>query len=434
MTSISATLCVSLGLTVAGCGGQSATESRPERDVDLAPKALPGTSGPAPLCFLASTPQRAEVWRRSLSLDDPLAETSVATDADGSAFVSRASGETFKIDASGNVVWSKPFGSIVATDRGGNVLVAGDFSGTLELGEGRSLSAKGGADVYVVELTSEGTLEYAVALGGPLDEAVSSLAVGRDGGAVVSGPGLGTSKLDASGRVVWTRDFHGAVAIDSGDNVVTVGTLTGSVSFGGELLESAGGKDIFVAKLDASGEHLFSRRFGDAGPLQYAEAVAITRDDDILVSGVSDGVIDFGGGPISVPVGACPAETWCEQAGFVAKLDPSGSHLWSQSRAPVRSITGLVSDSRGHVLASGAYPGNAPPYRSVLFLELDGNGNELTQAGRLDSSLTSGGVGHRIAVDAWDNVFWSLVISPEPGVSASTLSLLVKLVPSCPGG
>lgn len=423
---------VSLGLTVAACGSQAPTESRPESPSELPPTTLPDTSGLALLCMRATAPQAAEVWRRSLSLDDPLSSTSVATDTDGAAFVTRARGQTTKFDADGSVLWSKPFGSVVATDPAGNAFVAGDFSGTLEL-EARSLTANGGSDVYVAKLTSDGALAYVVTLGGPLDESVSSLAVARDGSAVVSGPGLGTLKLDRLGGIAWKRDFHGSVAIDSNENVVTVGALTDSMSFGGELLQSAGGKDIFVAKLDPSGGHLFSRRFGDASALQYAEAVAIDPNDDILVSGVVDGVVDFGGGPLSVPEGTCPAESWCEQAGFVSKLDSSGNHLWSHSYAPVRSITGLAADSRGHVLVSGAYPGNAPPYRNVLFLEFDQNGNELSQGGRLDSSLTSGGVGHRIAVDASDNVFWSLVVSPEPDLPASATSLLVKLVPSCPG-
>jgi hypothetical protein len=432
MTKSSATLVVSLALTVVACGGQPSTESRPESRTELPPETLPGTSGRAPLCIRAAAPHDAEVWRRSLALDDPLSATSVATDADGAAFVTRATGQTFKVDEHGDILWSRPFGSVVATDRAGNAIVAGSFSGTLELGEG-SLTAMGGTDVYVAKLTSDGVLAYAVALGGAVDETASSLAVGRDGSAVVSGPGLGTVKLDRVGEVMWERDFNGEIAIDSRGNVVTVGALSGSASFGGEVLESAGGKDIFVAKLDAAGAHVFSRRFGDPSALQYAEAVAIDPRDDILVSGVLDGTVDFGGGVISVPKGSCPAETWCKQAGFVVKLDSSGEHLWSRSRAPVRSIAGLVSDSRGHVLASGAYPGNAPPFRSLMLLEFDQNGNELSLSGRFDSSLTSGGVGHRIAVDACDNVLWSLVISPEPGAPASATSFLVKLVPNCLG-
>jgi hypothetical protein len=86
-----------------------------------------------------------------------------------------------------------------------------------------------------------------------------------------------------------------------------------------------------------------------------------------------------------------------------------------------------VSDSRGHVLASGAYPGDAPPYRTVLLLEFDEEGNNVSLSGRLDWDLTDAGAGHRIAIDRCDNVLWSLSIPPVPGASASATSFLAKL-------
>ena len=118
---------------------------------------------------------------------------------------------------------------------------------------------------------------------------------------MVSGAGLGTIKLDAAGHPLWKRSFDGHVAIDSKGNVLMTGSFTDPVDFGGGSLVSAGGEDIFVAKLDPAGNRIFSRRFGDAGPHQRGEAIAIDFADDLLVSGVLDGVVDFGDGPISVP-------------------------------------------------------------------------------------------------------------------------------------
>ena len=220
--------------------------------------------------------------------------STVATDGAGNVFMARAAGGTSKLDGSGDIRWSKPYGALVATDPQGNVVVAGTFAGTLQL-EREALVSSGGTDAYLVKLDSDGNELYGIALGRTGDESAESLAVDGEGSAVVSGPGLGTIKLDAAGRTVWQKDFHGAVAVDSLNSVVLTGALTGTASFGSEPLASAGGEDIFVAKLDRAGHHVFSHRFGDSGVLQHGEAIAVDAWDNILVSGVLDGTVNFGG-------------------------------------------------------------------------------------------------------------------------------------------
>lgn len=421
-------------LYMVGCGQRlpiDGTEDAGEPFPSAASGAATGATvnAAAPPCaptISPQGPQGEDVWRRALVDGDIREPASVAVDAAGNAFIAGPAGDTVKLSESGSVLWSKPFGSLVATDPEGNAIVSGTFAGTLALGP-RSVTAAGGTDVYVAKVDEAGTVLYGVALGGATDESVSALAVGPDGSAVVSGAGLGTVKIDAAGRPSWKRDFFGALAVDSSGNVLATGALTGTASFGGDPLKSAGGEDVFVAKLDGEGHHLFSRRFGDSGVTQHGEAIAVDLAGDIVVSGVLDGTVDFGGGALSVPAGTCPAEAWCKQAGFVVKLDPSGGHVWSRSRAPVRSIPGLALDSRGHILASGAYPGDAPPYRTVLFLELDADGNELSR--RLESRLTDAGAGHAIAVDRCGNVVWSLSVPTDPGAARGAVSILEKLAP-----
>jgi hypothetical protein len=413
MRSSSIVASIGFSFCLAACGAPATNEPNPAAEETSPETVLPKTRAGEPSCKRGWMPQFSEVWRRSLVHGvDVLDGASLATDIAGNVFVARE-GQTFKLGPRGGMSWSKPFGSMVATDATGNAVVAGTFSGTLSLGD-RSLTAVGGTDVYVAGLDGDGVPSYAVGLGLGGDESLSSLAVDGKGNAIVSGPGLGTQKLDPAGNLVWQRDFTGVIAVDPEGNVV------------------ATGKNVFVAKLTADGDLVFNHEYG-AGALQYGEAIAVDAAGQILVSGVFDGSLDFGGGPLSVAGDACPAEAWCKQAGFVVKLDPTGSHIWSKSRTPVRSITGLAFDSRGHVLASGAYPGNASPYRTVLILELDPDGNEVPLWEGLDSSLLAAGAGHGIAANARDNLFWSLAISSEHGANASATSLLVKLAPSCSG-
>jgi hypothetical protein len=60
---------------------------------------------------------------------------------------------------------------------------------------------------------------------------------------------------------------------------------------------SVGMEDLFVAKLDGAGNHLWSYSWGD--PLvQSGRGVAIDGKGNVLVAGVLAGGVDFGFGPL----------------------------------------------------------------------------------------------------------------------------------------
>jgi hypothetical protein len=112
------------------------------------------------------------------------------------------------------------------------------------------------------------------------------------------------------------------VDVDAAGNVVTVGDYFGTVNFGGGPLTSAGDLDVYVAKFDAAGNHLWSLRFGDTDR-QLAKSVAVDDSDgSIVVAGIFQGSIDFGGGPL-VSAGGFDA--------FMVKFDASGNYDWSRS-------------------------------------------------------------------------------------------------------
>jgi len=368
----------------------------------------------------------AELWRRRLGDDDVAGSTSIASDPAGNVFVAGALFGVIKFDHGGDALWSRPFGSFVAVGANERVYVAGTFDGSVDLDSCHAAGA-GKTDVYLAELDMDGVVLGCLSLGGPGDEGISGLAVDRNGAPIVSGPGLGTVKLDARGHTLWKQPISGGIAVDSQNDVVVTGAFSGEMAIGSEVLESAGGDDVFVAKLDPHGNVSFARRFGDAGSRQIGQGIAVDEDDDVLVSGVFDGSVDFGGGPLTVHQEACPAETWCEQAGFIVKLTASGAHVWSRSRAPVRSLDGIAVDSRGNVIVSGAYPGNVPPYRLPLLVELDADGSDVERPFYVGNATTDAGAGHGVAFDSCDNLLWSFGAPPEP--SATSRSFLAKLAP-----
>jgi hypothetical protein len=80
-----------------------------------------------------------------------------------------------------------------------------------------------------------------------------------------------------------------------------------------------GGDDAFVAKLGPSGEHLWSTYLGGSGG-DYGFAIAVDDSDNVLVTGQTNSSGWTSGGFDNSYNG--------NQDAFVAKLSPSGAHLW----------------------------------------------------------------------------------------------------------
>ncbi|WP_437997557.1 SBBP repeat-containing protein [Sorangium sp. So ce185] len=243
-------------------------------------------------------------------------------DIGGARLVGHETDDIFviKLGPSGAPVWSKSFGDDniqhvqrISTDADGNVLLIGHFRGTIDLGGGPLVSA-GARDIFV-------------------------------------------AKLDPSGRHVWSKRFGGAhdqlgrgIAADRDGNVLIAGTLWGSVDFGGGMMKSAGWDDLFVAKLDRSGEYLWARTYGDE-ETQEASDLTVDGQGNVVVTGYALGVVDFGDGPT---VGAGMPDA------ILVKLDRDGSTLWSHRFGDDGTQLGhsVGVDDEGSVVMAGAARGS----------------------------------------------------------------------------
>lgn len=89
-----------------------------------------------------------------------------------------------------------------------------------------------------------------------------------------------------------TQTVHG-VAVDEGGSVFAVGTFNDVMAIGdsGDTLTAAGDADAFVAKLDDSGQHVWSRAYGASGD-QRALYVSVTASD-VYVAGEHAGAMSF---------------------------------------------------------------------------------------------------------------------------------------------
>jgi cysteine-rich repeat protein len=305
------------------------------------------------------------------------------TDFGGGLLSSTGAYDVFavKLDPQGRHLWSRRLGGPnheegwhIAVDSAGNVLLSGYVDDTTDLGGGPLPGP--GADVFVVKLDPQGQHLWSRRLGGPSEDIVSGIAADSAGNVLLTGVFYRTAdfgggpissvgsidvfavKLDAQGQHLWSRrlggagaDEGGGIAVDSAGNVLLTGSFQGMADFGGGPLSSAGGTDVFAVKLDPQGQHLWSRRLGGTN-VDYGWAIAVDNAGNVLLTGAFLGTADFGGGPFS-SVGSYDV--------FVVKLDAQGQHLWSQ-RLGGTSYDGaqaIAVDSSGNVLLTGSFQGMA---------------------------------------------------------------------------
>jgi hypothetical protein len=246
-----------------------------------------------------------------------------------------------KLDPSGNFVWAKSFGSIYAdygqgitVDAGGNVYTTGFFGGTADFDPGTGIYNLPGSpsfDVFISKLNSSGNFVWAKQLGGNDDDIGNGIAVDAGGNVYTTGsfkttgdfdPGSGTSnmtsfgdrdifvsKLDASGSFLWARQLGGigedagnSIALDLNANVYTTGHFTGTAfdpvnSF--TLSAKSNKEDIFISKLDASGNLAFVKNIGAntsqtcAVTYYSGEGIAVDGSFNIYTTGYFYDTVDF---------------------------------------------------------------------------------------------------------------------------------------------
>jgi len=112
--------------------------------------------------------------------------------------------------------------------------------------------------------------------------------------------------LDSLGNFIWVKGISGipglstlsmkSLFVDSLGNVYSTGDFEGTVDFdpgvGVNKLTSNGGKDIFILKLDSSGNHLWAKSMG--GTLtQYSGSIAVDGNGSVISTGVFYGTVDF---------------------------------------------------------------------------------------------------------------------------------------------
>lgn len=257
-----------------------------------------------------------------------------------------------KLDAGGTLVWARTFGGMdsdaaedVASTAGGQIVVTGSFKGKVNAA-GVELKSRGNEDIFLLELTDSGDLLWAKQYGHRKLDVGHKLAVDRQdnilflgeftdsadfGGGPLQSHGnrdVALVKLDSRGGHIWSKSFGSSLnefglgmAVDPAGNIAIVGSFDDSIDFGAGALRSQGESDIYVAKFDATGMHMWSRAYG-ANREDIAAGVGTDKYGNVVVGGWFRQKVDFGGGPLEA------AEA--NKDGFLLKLSADGRHVWSR--------------------------------------------------------------------------------------------------------
>ncbi|MEW6469732.1 MAG: SBBP repeat-containing protein [Bacteroidota bacterium] len=224
-----------------------------------------------------------------------------------------------------------------------------------------------------------------------------------------------------------------SVAMDAFGNVYTTGYFQGTVDFdpgpGTANLISAGIYDIFVTKLDPSGNLIWARRIG-GNNIDWAYSMAIDASDNVYITGRFAGTADFDPGPgtfnLTAPGGFDDA--------FLVKLDASGNLIWAfkLGGSSIDEGHALALDASGNIYLTGRFAGTVdldPGPGTLSFTAYNGSDDifvvKLDPAGYLFWAGQLGGnaadVGWGISVDGAGNVyttgyFWGTAdFDPGPG-------------------
>ena len=276
------------------------------------------------------------------------------------------------------------YGNAITTDAAGNVYVAGYFTGTGDFNPGTgtlNMTAAGAEDIFVTKLSPSGQLIWARQMGGTESDQCFGIAV------------------DAMGNVYTTGYFRGTADFDPGTANFNLTTV------------SAMGPDVFVSKLDSSGNFKWARQLGGVA---WDQATGIQTDawGNVYTTGYFQSTADFDPGTNTANLTTTGGFDI-----FVSKLDSAGNYLWARNMGgPIADFSnGLAVDESGSVYTTGIFQNTGDFDPGAGTASLTSNGGYEVFVSKLDSTGayqwakgmggSSTDWGYGITVDASDNVY-----------------------------
>jgi len=239
-------------------------------------------------------------------------------------------------------VWSRTYGG--ASSDGFRAAIRTRDAGYLAVGYTYSFGA-GDADLFVVKTDALGDSLWTRTFGGPEYDCGSGVCETPDGGCVIAGytrsygAGLGdvyVVKIDAAGDSLWTRTYGGS-ALDEGRSICA--TAEGLLFVAGETESyGAGESDAYLLQLNADGDTVWTRTFGGAAS-DWADGVCLTTDGCCCASGTTGSFNST-------------------RDVYLIKVDASGTLVWEHNYGSATQYredfgTGVCALADGRIAATG---------------------------------------------------------------------------------
>lgn len=261
----------------------------------------------------------------------------------------------------------------VAVDRtNDDVIVTGDFENTVVFGDGPHTSDNGKHDIFLARYDHFGNPIWTRIFGDSSNQYAGDVIVDADGNIVLIGRAFGIidlggtpldakgtddvfiARFDADGNHLWSSMVGGIdpdrserVAADLAGNVYVTGTFTGDGTFGGTQFASMGLRDMFLVKLAATD-----------GAIEWAQRIGGVEDDyGWGVAADDTGVYFTGYFGDTVSIGADELVAADGADVMLGKLDPDGAPLWALSAGGVGLDQGydLALAPGGELVVTGAF-------------------------------------------------------------------------------
>jgi hypothetical protein len=281
--------------------------------------------------------------------------------------------------------WFKRFGTgdshfqsamAVATNPSKEIIVAGEFDGEFSLG-GATLQPTGGITFFMAKFDQNGNHVWSkrFTTDAPYANNLSGLEMGADGQSVLYGQLLNSAdfgngalvsagqsdvflaRFDGNGNALWSHNYGDSLAQESGDvalsasgQIAITGSTFGQVDFGGGALSAISDYDPFVAVLNTTGTHVWSKIFTGASN-QYGGDATWASNHDLLVAWNGSGTLDFGGGPR--PISGPTSGIWLTRF-----FGGSGTYRWSTTVLSSTYMSAQVGEDNGNLVLAGGVAGD----------------------------------------------------------------------------
>ncbi len=352
------------------------------------------------------------VWARNLGGSNTDSAKAVVTDPAGNIYItgdfrvtagfgtntlnSAGAEDMFiaKYDPAGNLLWVRKGGGTghefgLSLAAGTNYCyLAGVYQTTANF-SGTNLNSAGNYDIYIAKYDGDGNLLWIRSAGGTSDDRALGIATDNQGRCRITGYITSSSAAfgsltvtnataffsdafaacyDSNGNPVWASRFGGSgsergvsVATDGGGNSYIAGTFTSTDMPGtAGFLANLGANDLFILKLDASGNMLWSRAAGGLGD-DIAASIAVDSSGNCHITGSYPDAVTFGSTTLTNT--GLPGTL----DGYLAKYDTSGNFVWAKSirGSDDESAVAVATDNADNVYVTGSFTSASANFDSI---------------------------------------------------------------------